>query len=156
MPDRRKLQLLWQAYLTTLPKNHLHRFNLLPDAWSFGDSPQMADKLSKLVVNGIKTATCKRYLGENILDEAGLSIILDGDGNPTCIIETYEITIRRYQDIDREFAIAEGEGDLSLDYWRKAHWLFFSQEAEKEGYKKSENMLLICERFRVLYISSNT
>lgn len=155
MPDQQKLQLLWQAYLKTLPRNHSHRFNLLPDAWSFGDSPQMADQLGKLVLNGIKTATCSRYLGENILDEAGLSIILDGDGNPICIIETYEITIRRYRDIDEEFATAEGEGDLSLEYWRKAHWDFFSREAEQEDYEVSENMLLSCERFRLLYAHSN-
>ncbi|MGK7947540.1 MAG: ASCH domain-containing protein [Xenococcaceae cyanobacterium] len=151
MLNRQKLQLFWQAYLATLPTHHPHLFQPLPDAWCFGGCPQMADRLSNLVVRGIKTATCSRYFGENILDSMGLSIILDGNENPLCIIETYEITVRRYQDIDEEFAIAEGEGDLSLDYWRKAHWNFFSREAEKENYEINENMLLLCERFFVLY-----
>lgn len=156
MLDRQKLQLFWQAYLATLPKYHAHRFYPLPDAWSFGDSSQMADEVGHLVISGIKTATCSRYIGKNTLDELGLSIILDGDKNSLCIIETYEITIRSYKDIDKEFAVAEGEGDLSLDYWRKVHFDFFSREAEKENYEVSEKMLLSCERFRVLYPPSNT
>ena len=156
MTDRQKLQLFWQAYLTTLPQHHLHRANLIPNAWSFGNNSRMTDELNNLVVNGIKTATCKRYFGENILDDAGLSIILDVNKNPLCIIETYEIRVRRYRDIDEEFAVAEGEGDLSLDYWRKVHWNFFSHEAKTEGYEVSEDMLLSCERFRVLYLFSNT
>jgi uncharacterized protein YhfF len=45
----------------------------------------------------------------------------------------------------------EGEGDLSLEYWRKAHWRFFTREAITEGYEVSDDMLLSCERFRVLY-----
>ncbi|MGK7935657.1 MAG: ASCH domain-containing protein [Xenococcaceae cyanobacterium] len=151
MPDKQKIWLFWQAYLATLPEHHPHRFNPLPDAWSFGNNVQIADKLGDLVAKGIKTATCSRYLGENILDNAGLSIILNGDENPLCIIETYQITVRRYRDIDEEFAIAEGEGDLSLDYWRKVHWNFFAHEAEKEDYKVSEDMLLSCEQFRVIY-----
>ena len=151
MLDRQKLQLFWQAYLATLPEHHPHRFHPLPDAWCFGGCPQMADRLGNLVVRGIKTATSSRYFGENILDSMGLSIILDGNENPLGIIETYEITVRRYRDVDEEFAMAEGEGDLSLDYWQKAHWHFFSREAEKENYEISKNMLLLCERFFVLY-----
>lgn len=144
-----KIKLFWQAYLAKLPQYHAHRFKPLPDAWGFGDCPQMADELGKLVLNGIKTATCTRYNGENILKDAGLSIILDSSENPLCIIETYEITVRRYCDIGEEFAAAEGEGDFSLAYWRKAHWQFFSNEANI-GLEVSEDMLLICERFRVI------
>ncbi len=141
----------WEAYLTTLPEHHPHKFHPLPDAWSFGDSSKMADALGKLVLNGIKTATCSRYVGENILDDAGLSILSAGDGAPLCLIETYEITVRRYGDVDAEFAAAEGEGDLSLEGWREAHWRFFPREGKVEGYDVNVDMLLSCERFRVLY-----
>ena len=146
-----KIQLFWQAYLAKLPQYHAHRFNPLPDAWGFGDCPQMADELGELVLNGIKTATCTHYGGENILGDAGLSIILDSSENPLCIIETYEITVRRYCDIDEEFAAAEGEDNFSLAYWQKAHWEFFSREADKTGIEVTQDMLLICERFRVIY-----
>ena len=111
----------------------------------------MADKLGRSVLQGIKTATCCRYLGENLVEEAGPSIIVDGKGQPLCVVQTTEITVRRYKDVDAQFASDEGEGDRSLNYWRKAHWNFFTREGAREGYEVSENMLLDCERFRVLY-----
>lgn len=151
MKSDENIQRLWESYLSKLPENHIHRFLALPKAWSFGNSEEMTNNLGNLVVRGIKSATCSRYLGDNILNDEGLSIILNGKQNPLCLIETYEITIRRYCDIDEEWAKFEGEGDLSLDYWRNTHWKFFSQEAEILGYELDETMLLSCERFRVLY-----
>lgn len=151
MANMQMIQEFWETYLATLPKEHIHRLTPLPEAWHFGDSAEMADDLGRLVLSGRKTATCSRYQGENILDEAGLSIVLGGDGNPLCLIETIELTVRRYCDVDATFASEEGEGDLSLDYWRKAHWGFFTRESKSEGYEVSEEMLLCCERFRVLY-----
>lgn len=141
----------WQAYLKTLPANHPHRLQTTPSAWSFGYGAAMADNLAQLVLNGIKTATCCRYQGENVLDEAGLSIVLDGRAQPVCLIDTYEITVRRYGDIDAAWAKAEGEGDLSLEYWQEAHWQFFSEEGKLEHYTVSQDMLLLCERFRLLW-----
>ena len=152
MIDKQIIEQFWQSYLATLPEQHRHRHHILPNAWSFGNTPQMADELGELVLKGIKTATCSRYLGENVLDNAGLSIIVNSKGDILCLIETYELTIRRYQDVDADFAKAEGEGNLSLDYWRRVHWDFFSKEAKIKGYEVSKNMLLSCERFRVIYI----
>ena len=114
----------------------------------------MADELGKLVVDGVKTATCGRYLGENLLDYSGLWIVLDGNGQPLCLSETYEITVRRFCDVDAQFAFDEGEGDRSLDYWREVHRDFFTREAEQDGVPFHEEMLLECERFRVLYRNS--
>lgn len=111
----------------------------------------MADKLGNLVLQGSKTATCSRYLNGNVLDDAGLSILVDGAERPLCLVETHEITVRRYRDVDVDFAAAEGENDLSLDGWRQAHWTFFSREGATEEYEVSEDMLLSCERFLVLY-----
>ena len=68
-------------------------------------------------------------------------------------VDTYEITIRQFREVDAEFAAEEGEGDLSLEYWRQAHEEFFTNEGEIEGYAFSEEMLLVCERFRVVYVN---
>lgn len=116
MKSEENIQQFWKSYLLKLPENHAHRFLALPQAWSFGNSRDMANQLSNLVVRGIKSATCSRYLGDNILNDAGLNIILNGKQHPSCLIEVYEIKIRRYCDIDEEWAVSEGEGDLSLDY----------------------------------------
>jgi uncharacterized protein YhfF len=142
---------LWERYLATLPEKHVYRLMPLPEAWSFGDGPEMADELGGLVMQGKKTATCSRYLGENILETSTVSILLDGQKNPLAVVETFEITVRRYCDIDAEWAAAEGEGDLSLDFWRSEHWTFFTRGATDGSYTVSEDMLLSCERLRIVY-----
>ena len=41
-----------------------------------------------------------------------------GAAQPRCVIETTEVTYRRFDDVDAAFAYEEGEGDRSLAYWR--------------------------------------
>jgi uncharacterized protein YhfF len=53
--------------------------------------------------------------------------------------------------VDEEFARAEGEGDLSLAYWRRTHKHFFSRSLPAIDREFSEDMPLVCERFRVIY-----
>ncbi len=80
-----------------------------------------------------------------------ISIVLDGQGQPLCIIETTEVTQCRFDEVDADFARAEGEGDFSLEYWRNAHQTFFSRTLPKIGKAFSEDMLLVCERFKLIY-----
>lgn len=73
--------------------------------------------------------------------------MLDGRGEPRCVIETVEITYRRFNDVDAAFAYDEGEGDRSLAYWRNAHRTYFSRLG-----RFSEDMMLMCERFRLIEV----
>jgi len=50
-----------------------------------------------------------------------------------------------------EYAAIEGEGDSSLEYWREAHWAFFSRECVRVGREASESMPVVCSIFEVLY-----
>jgi uncharacterized protein YhfF len=79
------------------------------------------------------------------------SIVLDGSDEPVCIIETTEVTVRRCDEVDEAFARDEGEGDRSLAYWREAHRSFFAGTLPGIGREFSEDMPLVCERFRVIY-----
>ena len=76
---------------------------------------------------------------------------MDGRNEPLCIVETVEVTIRNYNEVDADFARCEGEGDLSLGYWRDAHRRFFTRILHKLGREFSEDMPLVCERFKVIY-----
>ena len=123
---------------------------------SFGDSPELADKLSALVVSGVKTATCSSLWeyeidGSRVPYTGLISVILDGKNEPCCIIETMEITIKKYSEVDKVFASEEGEGDLSLEYWRDAHKRYFSRTLPKIGKEFSEDMPLVCEKFKVIW-----
>lgn len=149
------MEAYWQAYLETLPEEAPQRREGY-EVWGFGDSPEMADELGTLVVSGRKTATCTALwefeAGEEALPRVGeKSVILGGNGEPLCIIETTEVEIRRYDEVDGRFAAEEGEGDLSLEYWRGAHRRFFARTLPAIGRAFSEDMPLVCERFRVVH-----
>lgn len=144
----------WQSYLASLPSGAVPPATYT--AWGFGHTAEVADALGDLVLRGIKTATCSlmwMYEAEQEpLPQTGdLSIILDGTGAPLCIIETIELQVRVYQDVDAQFAYDEGEGDRSLAYWRDVHWRYFAEECASIGREVSLDMPLLCERFKVVY-----
>jgi uncharacterized protein YhfF len=116
----------------------------------------LADRLGALIVSGIKTATCSavwEWEAEGKpLPRAGLkTIVLDGNNSPLCIIETTAVEIVPYREVCASFAKEEGEGDLSLEYWREAHWNYFSRTLPKIGHGATLHMPLVCERFRLIY-----
>jgi uncharacterized protein YhfF len=145
----------WQNFLSILPPVSPYRTtSYTSEGW--GDSPELADELGDLIFRGIKTATCFALWeweaeGKPIPEKGLLTVVLDGHGGPLCIVETTEVSIRKYNEVDAEFAQAEGEGDFSLDYWRQAHRKFFSRTLPKIGKEFSEEMPLVCERFQVIY-----
>ena len=153
--DDDRTQAYWRSYLETLPPDSPVRAEqYLAEVW--GDSPEMAGELGALIASGSKTATCSalwEYEAEGEpLPEPGLkTIVLDGNGDPTCIVETTEVEVRPYDEVDARFAYEEGEGDRSLEYWREAHWRFFSRNLPDIGKGPATDMALVCERFRVIY-----
>lgn len=121
------------------------------EAWSFGNTKEMADELGRLVLEGKKTATCsllRAYKGEeNQIPRVGVySVLCDGNDNPLCIVFLTDTWIWKYNEVDEKHAYEEGEGDRSLDYWKKAHLNFFSSY---EGFHVEDE--LICERFKVVF-----
>ena len=115
--------------------------------FAFGDSPELADELLGLVLKGVKTATCSTEDEPNISTPGERWIVLDGRGRPACVIETTEVTYRRFGEVDTAFAYEEGEGDRSLAYWREAHRRYFGRLG-----RFSEDMMLMCERFRLVEV----
>ncbi len=145
----------WHAWLATLPPDAPAR-NASYVVEPFGDNPALADELVALVLAGIKTATCSALWeweaeGNTPPTPGLLWVVLDGGGEPRCIVETVEVTHRRYDEVDADFAAAEGEGDRSLDYWREAHRRFFTRTLPAIGKEFVADMPLVCERFRVVY-----
>ena len=150
-----KANAYWQTFLSILPPDSpYHTQRYAAEAW--GDSPELADELGELIARGIKTATCSALWeweaeGKPIPQVGQVTVVLDGRGDPLCIVETTEVSVRKYNEVDAEFAQAEGEGDFSLDYWRQAHRNFFSRTLSKLGREFSEDMPLVCERFQLIY-----
>jgi uncharacterized protein YhfF len=122
----------------------------------FGDSPDQATELARFVLSGRKTASCSSLWeweaeGKELPRVGDRTIILDGHELPICIIETIEVQTRRFSEVYEGFAYDEGEDDRSLDSWRRSHWEFFSRVLPRIGRRPSLEMLLVCERFRVIF-----
>lgn len=123
------------------------------EAWSFGDSP---DELAQLVLKGIKTGTASAYpLYEReeleLPKEGEYSVILDSKDNAVCIIKTTKVYIVPFCEVSEAHAYKEGEGDRSLNYWRKVHESFFKSELAEAGLSFDHQMNVVCEEFIKVY-----
>jgi len=153
MPISANLQHFWNAFASASGEPDDSRFL---EAFTFGDSESLADELSELVLRGTKRATAASLW---VLEVEGgrppkpgdLSIVINWSGRPLCVIETEAVQIVPFCDVTAEFAAIEGEGDLSLSFWRAGHTEFFTRECNRIGRTFEQTMPVVCERFRVVY-----
>lgn len=113
----------------------------------FGDSRALCDELIGLIRSGAKTATCSALReydeGEARPVVGRRDVVVDWDGRPVLVTETTEVTIRRFEDVPEDFALAEGEG--GFEDWRRGHEAYFARNG---GFDPA--MELVCERFRLV------
>ena len=123
------------------------------EAWAFGDD---SDKLAELVKDGIKTGTSSAYEiyeieGEPIPQEGEYNAILDSKDQAVCVTKTLRVYVVPFCKVDARHARLEGEGDLSLEYWRKVHEAFFTNVLADFGLSFNETMPVVCEEFELVY-----
>lgn len=80
-----------------------------------------------------------------------MNIVTDFKGNAVCIIKTTAVNLIPFCEVGEEFAYREGEGDKSLEYWRKAHIEAFNCELKEYNKEFKEDMLVVCNEFEVVY-----
>lgn len=146
----KEIKMFWNRFLSTDPALKYLQDRPI-DAWSFGNTGEMADSLVALVLAGKKVATCsllRAYQDDpGAIPRVGLySVICDGQNQPQCVVFYTDTFICKFCEISEKHAFEEGEGDQSLAYWRKVHLDFFSAYGD---FQEDEDLL--CERFRVVY-----
>ena len=119
------------------------------EAWAFGDD---SDKLAELVKDGIKTGTSSAYEiyeleGEALPIEGEYNVILDSRGQAVCVTKTVRVYVVPFCEVDARHARLEGEGDLSLEYWRRVHDAFFTTDLAASGLTFNEMTPIVCEEF---------
>jgi|MDSW01.1.fsa_nt_gb uncharacterized protein YhfF len=118
---------------------------------SFGDTRTLSDELNALILKGKKTASSgalDAYEEEGELPRIGEQfLVIDYNEEPLCVIEITSVEQKRFLEVDASFAAKEGEGDLSLAYWRAAHQEFFERNN-----CFSEDMMLVCEEFKLVQV----
>ncbi|WP_349947019.1 ASCH domain-containing protein [Lacrimispora sp. BS-2] len=122
-------------------------------SWAFGAA---ADELAELVLRGIKTGTASAYPlyekeNESLPKKGDYSVILNSKNEAVCIIKTTKVYIVPFREVRGDHAGKEGEGDGSLEYWRKVHVEFFSKCMAEAGKLFDENMPVVCEEFELVY-----
>ena len=150
--DQARVAAFWSAYCqeSKLPEGTPYQ------AWHFGDNPQLAHELVELVLHGPKRATAGLTCAHDALPQTapvpgGYSVVTEIDGIPRAVIRTTGIERRRFCDVDAAFAWDEGEGDRTLDDWKRSHWQYFCREYESLGRAMSEDAEVCLERFELLY-----
>lgn len=144
----------WEAFCDH--NMDLNKDELYYDVWQFLDGKRGCDRLASLCLAGIKTATSSVYetfeMDEmKVPEEGDYSIILDSDEVPLFIIKDTKVEIKKFCEVDGEFAFKEGEGDQSLENWRKSHKKIFEEKCGEYGIEFSDETLILCEEFEVVF-----
>jgi len=121
----------------------------------YGDTPELSEELLALIRTGQKRAGTGLLWAyetdDQALPETGdIEIVVDHNNEPALVTRLTSVEIVPYAEVTPAYAAIEGEGDGSLDYWRRAHWAFFSRECQRIGREPSEAMPVICSIFEVL------
>lgn len=127
----------------------------------FGDNEQLANDLAALVLKGTKRATANlvwsfEAANQRIRVPGDHRIVTDWNHNPVCVIETTQVETTAFEDVTAEFAAIEGEGDGSLEYWRWGHTNYFNRECGRLNRPFSGSMLIVCEKFEVVFPSAES
>ena len=144
----RRVKTFWDEFVTATGTAGTY------EAWAFGDEgkPDLADRLAQLVLHGPKRATTDLYdllrrEGEPLPGVGSHNVVLDSRGDPVCIIVTTSVEVARFGDVDEEFAWVEGEGDRSLEYWRRAHTNYWASIGETV----EDDTRVVLERFELVW-----
>lgn len=139
---------LWETFLS---EKGIH--DCAHSEWSFGSD---ADQLAALVADGSKTATASAYPlyeleGEALPQVGDYNIILNSKDEGVCIVQTTKVYVTPFHCVTKEHAWKEGEGDRSLDYWKRVHAQFFTECLDEVHLSFSEDMDVVCEEFELVF-----
>ncbi|MXO66554.1 ASCH domain-containing protein [Altericroceibacterium endophyticum] len=143
--------ILWERYRSLDPAAPA----ALPPRFHFCDNREDADLCAALVVAGRKRATATSLAeldlaGDTLPQRGEFAIVTDWDGRAKAIIRTISVEIKRFGDIDGDFAAREGEGDLTLEWWRTTHRAYFERVLAGTAHQVDDNLEIACEDFEVV------
>lgn len=146
------VQELWARYRAENPEAPPD----VPATFHFCDNEEDADICAALVVAGIKRATAASLAefslsGDPLPKPGDFAVITDWAGDPKAIIRTISVEIRRFADVDEEFARTEGEGDGTLAWWRAAHRAYYERVLAGRGPPVDDELEIACERFELVF-----
>ena len=142
-----------------LSEKYFNSIGVIPrdiPSFHFCDNEKDANECAKLVLLGKKRATASslwsyEIFKENLPRVGDLVVVTDWNGDELCVIRIDNVVVVPFNEVTSDFAFLEGEGDQSLDYWKRVHWDYFKRELDGSIYEPQENMPVVCERFSLVF-----
>ncbi len=127
-----------------------------PKVIHFCDNEKDANTCVDLVCKDVKRATSHSLLGLQLRREelpkiGDFAVVTDWSGKAKSVIRTTSVRLIPFFSVREEHARLEGEGDKSLEYWKKTHWDYYTRELEEFGRTPLESMIVVFEEFENLF-----
>ena len=144
---------IWNEFSNQQPK---YKEEPIPTTFHFCDNENDANECAALVVAGIKRATSTSLWwfeknGQRLPEPGDVYVITDWSGIAKAIVQTTRVDPVPFYQVTREYARIEGEGDQSLEYWRRTHWDYYTREMQPFRESPFEEMIIICEQFETVW-----
>ncbi len=127
-------------------------------ACSFADPAlsRNVDKIGRLAVAGNKRATAHLALdfeinGVRRREPGDYWVVVGSAGNPLCLVRVTRVEVAPFNAVEVGLAVTEGEGDLSLEYWRGAHRPYFERQLAQWGRAWRDDLPVVCEYFDLIW-----
>ncbi|GMN06568.1 ASCH domain-containing protein [Croceitalea sp. MTPC5] len=151
--DNASARNLWGDFLD---KHTEFAFAKAPEVGYFGDNENDANTLAELAVKEIKRATSPSLLGIQLREEPlpkidDFFIVTDWEGTAKCIVKITSVKMMPYFSVHAEHARLEGEGDKSLEYWKKVHWEYYTRELAEFNRRPLESMIVVFVQFEKVF-----
>jgi 5-formyltetrahydrofolate cyclo-ligase len=122
---------------------------------SFAGGRGITDSLIQLYLGG------KKWAGSSIVQDfesagdplprvGNYWIVLDSAERPRLLLKTVRVEIHAFEEITAEIARAEGEGDLSVEHWKKSHGEHYAPHLAGWGVSRLSDARVITEFFEIL------
>jgi len=122
----------------------------------YAGTPEITDSLLAFYLEGKKVA------GSSVLEDflaagdpppavGNYWILLNGEAVPSLILRTDKIVMHQFCAVPAEIAVAEGEGDLSLAYWRKVHGELWAPHLSAWSLNDLDSATVVTEFFSIVY-----
>lgn len=127
-----------------------------PKVIHFCDNEKDANTCADLVCKDVKRATSQSLLALQLRKEelpkiGDFTVVTDWSGKAKCVIRTTSVKLVPYFAVHSEHARLEGEGDKSIEHWRKTHWDYYSRELSEFNRAPLESMIVVFERFEKIF-----
>ena len=119
----------------------------------------MSEQICGLVIAGDKTGTFSLPWLHDAHPEikpdiAGFTVLSNFDGTPRVLLQTVELSLVTFGDIDASYTALDGPGVRDVAVWRGVHTAHWNTLLKPLGKEVAEDTPVVVERFACLYPAS--